>query len=261
MMIPWELFGWLLLAAIVYMIIWYIIGLARGRSDVVDSAWGLGFVMIAWLALVFTGTYRDVASLAAIFVSVWGLRLFGHIANRNWRKSSDDPRYQQLKAKYGKNWKIKMFTNVYLVQAILLVLISSSAVAVISSTSVLHLPLAVAGFIIWGFGIVYEATADAQLQHFIKTRKKGKGDIMTSGLWRYSRHPNYFGEITSWWGCAIVALSLHEYWGVIGAIIITILVTKVSGVPLLEKHYASNKAYQAYKNRTSSLLPLPPEKN
>jgi steroid 5-alpha reductase family enzyme len=254
------LFGWLLLAVILYAIGWFIFSLAVGRSDVIDSAWGLGFVLVAWLALVLSHNYRAISIITAIFVSMWGVRLFWHITKRNFKKS-EDHRYAEMRKKYGKSWKRKMFVNVYLTQAILLLLISTSSIAAISSTMPHpHWPATIAGFAVWAIGIAYEATADFQLQHFIKYKKKGHGDIMQSGLWRYSRHPNYFGEITSWWGAAIVAFSMDRWWGVIGALAITLLITKFSGIPLLEKHYSGNKAYEKYKRHTSVLMPLPPKK-
>jgi steroid 5-alpha reductase family enzyme len=111
------------------------------------------------------------------------------------------------------------------------------------------------GFVIWVVGIAYEAVADYQLRVFIKSKKPG--EIMQRGLWRNSRHPNYFGELASWWGAAAVGLSLQQWWAVIGAGVITVLITKISGIPLLEQHYATNPAFQKYKKHTSVLIPLP----
>jgi steroid 5-alpha reductase family enzyme len=117
------------------------------------------------------------------------------------------------------------------------------------------------GASIWAFGLVFEAIADFQLKKFIKN-PQNKGKIMDRGLWRYSRHPNYFGEIVLWWGIFIITLSTMDLWylKIIGPLTITVLIIFVSGIPLLEKRYQDNAEYQKYKLRTSSLLPLPPKK-
>jgi steroid 5-alpha reductase family enzyme len=141
------------------------------------------------------------------------------------------------------------------VQGLLLLLICSTAVLGITSDGQAVVALAVVGFVVWAAGIICESVADYQLRQFLKTKKKD--EIMQSGLWRYSRHPNYFGEILSWWGAALVGISLHRWWAVLGAAVITLLITKISGIPLLEKHYATNKVFQEYKKHTSILIPLP----
>jgi len=97
------------------------------------------------------------------------------------------------------------------------------------------------------------------LATFLAHRPKNSHGIMSHGLWHYSRHPNYFGEVTAWWGAAIVAISVGGWWGAIGALTITLLITKISGIPPLEKHYAGDKNYEGYRKRTSVLIPLRPK--
>lgn len=139
-----------------------------------------------------------------------------------------------------------------------MVLISLPVIAVMYSTTEPLSTLAVVATSIWVFGIIFEAIADSQLRHFLQYNK---GKIMDRGVWRYSRHPNYFGEITAWWGATLLAVAFGQWWGVIGASVITILITKISGIPLLEKRYKDNSDYQIYSSRTSKLLPLPPKKS
>ena len=118
-------------------------------------------------------------------------------------------------------------------------------------------PVAIAGTLVWILGFLFESIGDKQLKDFL-AKAENKGRIMDNGLWRYTRHPNYFGEVTQWWGIGIIALtSDYGMIGLIGPAVITFLIVKVSGVPLLENKYADNPAYQAYKKRTSMLVPLP----
>lgn len=243
------------LAVILYMTLWFFLARYAKRIDVIDLAWGLGFVYVAIFTLIFTGNYGWVQLLAALFVSVWGLRLASHIAIR-LSKHGEDKRYVAFKEKWGTHIWAKAYVQMFLLQGLLLLLISSATIATLTSQSVVMVPLAIVGFIVWGFGITFEAVADYQLRAFLA---RNKGGIMEGGLWKYSRHPNYFGEITTWWGAGIVACSVGAWWGLLGGCVITFLLVKVSGIPTVEKPRANDPAYQAYKKRTSALLPLPPK--
>ena len=114
------------------------------------------------------------------------------------------------------------------------------------------------GVVVWLIGFYFEVVGDLQLSRFL-ANPSNKGTLMTSGLWRYTRHPNYFGEVTQWWGIYLIAVSVPYGWvGIIGPALITILILKVSGIPLLEKHKAGQPEWEAYKSRTSKFIPLPP---
>jgi len=242
------------IATLAYMTIWFVIARLSNRADIVDTAWGLGFVYVIWLAWRLWGSEGGVPLLIVLFVTAWGLRLAWHIFRRTIKKS-EDHRYAAYRKKWQDLFWLHTYTRIFLVQALLLLVICSSAIAGIISDQPAFTPLLVLGFLVWAVGIICEAVADYQLGQFVKTKKKG--EIMQAGLWRYSRHPNYFGEVASWWGAALVGLSLGQWWAVIGAAVITLLITKISGIPLLEKHYANNKAFQKYKKHTSVLIPLP----
>ena len=257
-----ELVFWAGLAVIVqtYMSLWFLMALYTKRYDVVDSAWGLGFVLVAWVSLALNGKPSTVQIVSALLVSLWGLRLFVHIARRNWRKHQDDHRYEELRAAWGKHEKRKAYTNVFLLQGVLVLLVSTPMVAIAQANQPTLNVGVVIGWIIWVFGMAFEAAADYQLANFLHHRKKGSHELTNKGLWGYSRHPNYFGEITTWWGAAVVAVSVGGWWGVIGALTITLLITKVSGIPPLERHYKNNPDFQAYAKKTSVLIPLPKRK-
>lgn len=197
--------------------------------------------------------------ISALLVSIWGLRLFIHIAKRNWRKHEDDHRYQLLRNNWGSAAKRKAYTNVFLLQALLVMVVSLPMIGIAFAGPRTPNIGTYLGWFIWSVGIVVETLADYQLSSFLKSRAPGSHAIMDQGLWHYSRHPNYFGELTSWWGAAVVAFSIGSWWGAIGAVAITLLITKISGIPPLERHYDGNRAYDAYRTRTSVLIPLPPK--
>ena len=242
-------------AMLIYMAAWFVFGfLYLKRLDSLDSAWGLGFVYLAVISLVIMDNYKIIPLLSLLLVSIWGIRLFVHITARNMKKQ-EDVRYAVYRKKFANNLNASVFTRLYLTQGALILLISTASVAAIISDDFIQ-PLAIAGLVVWTFGIFYEAVADLQLSRFIRLKT---GKIMTGGLWKYSRHPNYFGEITAWSGAGIVAASAGQYWGLIGPIVITYLLTRVSGIPLIEEKYKNDKSYQAYKKTTSVLIPLPPK--
>lgn len=246
----------LLLAVTGYMTAWFVVARMSGRTDVVDVAWGLGFVYVSLVAWLIQGRPGGVPLATLIFVAVWGARLAWHIGSRNFAKTEDDHRYQQFRTKWaGKYWQTT-YVRIFLLQGVLLLIVCSSAVASILPSAEPVRWLLITGYLLWGFGIGFESVADWQLSRFV--RRKKPGEIMQAGLWRYSRHPNYFGEVTVWWGAAVVAIAVGQWWGIVGALLITVLITKVSGVPPLEKHYAGNPEFQKYKRRTSVLIPLPP---
>ena len=227
----------------VYMTAWYLLSIFKKRSDIADTAWGLGFILITGFVLIFNQTTKVFLSL--ILISIWGIRLAVHIYNRNKNKK-EDYRYEQFK----KNPYFKVFIT----QGFFMWLICSP---ILLSSNKLNL-LNLVGILIWIIGFYFEATADKQLKEFIKN-PKNKGKIMQNGLWSYSRHPNYFGEVTMWWGIWLLNFS-SNLWSIIGPLTITFLILFVSGVPLLEKKYAGRADFEAYKKRTSVFFPLPPKR-
>lgn len=240
---------------LIYMSVWFVLALILKRRDIVDSAWGIGFIVVAATSYLQRNNESVFTGVALALVSLWGLRLFLHITSRNWRKK-EDYRYAQLGELNSAAFWAKTYTNVFLLQGILMIAISLPVIAIMYAQTEPHYLLASIGAAIWFYGIVFEAIGDYQLRQFLQAGKKG---VMSTGLWRYTRHPNYFGEVTAWWGAAIMGLSFGMWWGILGAFVITVLITKISGIPLLEKRYESDKAYQSYAAKTSKLIPLPPK--
>jgi len=239
-----------------YMTMWFVVSIVKKRNDVADIAWGLGFVLMAWLSFIISG-FSFKALTVNILVTIWGLRLAWHIYNRNKNKP-EDSRYLEWR-KAWKNFYLRSYTQVFLLQGILLFIISLPVIYVNHSASSGFGVLEMVGFLIWTLGFYFESTGDRQLKEFI-SNPGNKGKLMDKGLWQYSRHPNYFGEVTQWWGIFIIALSVSgSLFTIIGPLTITILILFVSGVPLLEKKYAGRPDFEEYKKRTSIFLPLPPK--
>ncbi|MFM2357682.1 MAG: hypothetical protein RJA61_419 [Candidatus Parcubacteria bacterium] len=240
----------------VYMSTWFVLSLIKKRNDVADVAWGLGFILITWVSFFISDDFGVRGILVGILVSVWGLRLAWHIHARNKGKT-EDYRYLAWRNEWGKWFYIRSYFQVYILQGILLFLIVFPILFINRSVGPTLGLLDLFGVVVWIVGFYFEAVGDAQLARFIKN-PANKGRLMQSGLWAYTRHPNYFGEVTQWWGLWMIALSVPNGWlGIIGPITITFLLLKVSGIPMLEKKMEENPDFAEYKRRTSVFIPLP----
>lgn len=249
---------YLILALIlfIYMSFWFLVSVLKRRNDVADVAWGLGFVLIVWSAFFISENYSIRSLLVNFLVSIWGLRLAWHISKRNKGKA-EDYRYLAWRKEWGNWFYVRSYLQVYLLQGVFLFLIVSPVLFINKNVGSTLNFIDGLGAIIWFIGFLFEFVGDAQLKSFLKDQNN-KGHLMQSGLWRYSRHPNYFGEVTQWWGLWLIAMSISGAWlSIVGPLTITILILKVSGVPLLEKKMAENKEFAGYKKRTSIFFPLP----
>jgi steroid 5-alpha reductase family enzyme len=190
-------------------------------------------------------------------VSIWGLRMAWHIHRRNENKP-EDYRYQKWRTDWGKWFYLRSYFQVYLLQGALLFLIALPVLVINkNSGSPPGLPDFV-GVGVWLFGFYFEAVGDAELARF-KKNPANKGKFLQTGLWAYSRHPNYFGEVTQWWGIWLVALSVPGgVFSVLGPLTITFLILQVSGIPMLEEKMEKNPAFADYQRRVSKFFPLRP---
>lgn len=247
-----------ILIAATMLFIW-LLSLLTGKMSIVDGFWGLGFVAVTIYQLLCNSDIQPRQFLVAYLVTFWGLRLATHIFYRNHGKP-EDPRYAAWRKDWGKNtWWISLF-KVFLLQGVLMFIISLSLMMImVNSGDFLH-PLDWLGVLVWLIGFMFESAADYQLLKF-KSDPANKGKILSTGVWKYSRHPNYFGETCIWWGIFIISIcSGHWYISILSPLLITFLLLKVSGVTLTEKRYDGNDKYADYKRRTSSFIPLPPKK-
>ncbi|MDI9347093.1 MAG: DUF1295 domain-containing protein [Methylacidiphilales bacterium] len=234
--------------------LWFLVSLIKKRNDVADVAWGLGFVLMAWMSFFLNGDSGARGLLAGILVSIWGLRLAWHIHARNKGKT-EDYRYLAWRKEWGKWFYPRSYLQVYLLQGMFSFLIVMPVLIINNSAwSALGI-FDVLGIAIWLIGFYFESMGDAQLARFIKN-PENKGKLMRSGLWAYTRHPNYFGEVMQWWGLWLVALPVPNGWlGIIGPLTITFLILKVSGIPMLEKKMAEHPDFAEYKRRVSVFIP------
>ena len=236
----------------------FILALLLKKNDVVDVAWGIGFILIAVMNLLISGWNFRVL-LSSVLVIIWGLRLAVYIFMRN-RGQQEDFRYAQWKKDWGSHWLIRSYLQVFLLQGFFMLLIAYPLFVYSGYKSSPAGCWDLIGAIIWIIGFFWEAVGDFQMRRF-KQDPANRGKIMDKGLWKYTRHPNYFGESTMWWGIFVITLNYQYGWtAILSPIVITLLLLKVSGIPLLEKKYSTNPAYREYIQKTSSFIPWFPRK-
>jgi steroid 5-alpha reductase family enzyme len=229
------------------------------RYDIIDTFWGILFIVIALAGYMWSDKVLLQALVMAL-VLLWGVRLATHIGGRFRASKNEDPRYVELRKKWRGSIAINAFFRIYVTQAVLATIISLPVLAVMAYAELANSPIIWLGFVVWAFGFACQVVADRQLKEFL-TKEKNQGKLMQSGLWKYSRHPNYFGELSMWWGVfAISCASTGVAWMIIGPVTITYLILKVSGIPPSEKRMAEKPGWKAYKARTSVLIPLPNRK-
>jgi steroid 5-alpha reductase family enzyme len=255
-MSPFEIMGLSLAAVGAYVTAIWLVSLTLRNASIVDVFWGLGFALLAVLYFVAVDGFVDRKILVGTLVAVWGLRLSLHILWRNWG-NEEDYRYRAWRDKAGdKFWWVSFF-QVFLLQGALLWLISAPILAAQFYGSPDELTVVdLLGALVWGVGFFFEAVGDWQLARF-KANPANKGEVMQSGLWRYTRHPNYFGDATVWWGYFVIAAgTVHGLWTFFSPVLMTLLLLRVSGVALLERAQVQTKPqYRAYVESTSAFLP------
>jgi steroid 5-alpha reductase family enzyme len=240
----------------IYMNLWFVFSLFKKRNDFVDVAWGMGFVLIAWVSFILESNFNIGGLIVNILVSIWGLRLAWHIYIRNKNKT-EDPRYLAWRNEWGKYFYIRSYFQIYILQGFLMFLIALPVIIINSSGLYVLSVLNFVGMLVWIVGFYFEYKGDAELATFLKD-PNNKGKIIQSGLWAYTRHPNYFGEVTQWWGIWVMSFGIpYFYFGIIGPLTITFLILKVSGIPMLEKRMAENPEFVEYKKRVSMFFPMP----
>jgi steroid 5-alpha reductase family enzyme len=246
---------------IVLLAVTFGVGRALRRHSVVDVAWGLGFVLVAVFS--FNGSYNFGSTarrvLLLVMVMVWGLRLAGHIARRG-AGHGEDPRYEKMLARVRPERRtVYALGMIYLLQAVLIFVISLPVQAGSFADGDVG-PVAILGVAVWTIGLVFEAVGDWQLQRF-KADPGNKGAIMKRGLWRYTRHPNYFGDACVWWGIWLVAAETGiGALTVLSPIVMTLFLTKGSGAAMTERRMAGRPGFDSYVARTSPFLPWPPRR-
>ncbi len=242
-----------------------VFGLWWRRNDIADVLWGPGF-FLAGLGAVYgySKEYGDfdfgpTEFLIFALVAVWALRLSIYIGFRYFNKGHEDVRYNNWRKQWGNTWLWRSYLQVFVLQPLILTIIALPIMKVVAHAQQPMTPLVIAGLALWVFGFLFEAISDYQLKVFAGN-PNNKGRVMDRGLWRYTRHPNYFGEVTLWWGLFLMTVSLDTWWLVFSPLAITYLILKVSGVSMLEELMKDRPGYSEYKKRTSVFFPMPVKK-
>ncbi|MEW2545818.1 DUF1295 domain-containing protein [Streptomyces sp. NPDC047002] len=264
---PWGAFGTGVgisaAGVLAVMLVAFTAGVTRNRHRYVDVAWGAAFAVAAVVSLAAALDQGGGNSARQVLVTaltvVWGTRLALHIAHRGWGKG-EDPRYEKMLAKGSGDPRLRALRTVYLLQALLVVLVSLPVQAA------QYLPQPVGpweyvGCALWTLGLFFEAVGDRQLATFTAD-PANKGRIMDRGLWSWTRHPNYFGDFCVWWGLFLFSCGTWQSAAatIVSPVVMSLLLTKGSGKRLLERHMAERPGYAAYVSRTSGFLPRPPKK-
>jgi steroid 5-alpha reductase family enzyme len=246
-------------AIFLYMTCVFVLALLKKDNSIVDVAWGTGFLLVALLTFFMDSAFTFRSALVTGLVIFWGSRLALHIYFRN-RGKGEDFRYAKWRKEWGKTFVWRSYFQIFMLQGLLLLIIAYPIILVNQSEEGGFTALDIAGMAVWMVGFFFEAVGDYQLRAF-KKNPENRGKIISRGLWRYTRHPNYFGEVTCWWGIFLIALSIEWGWtAVISPLAITFLLLRVSGVTMLEKKYEGNQAYEEYARKTSPFIPWFPKR-
>jgi steroid 5-alpha reductase family enzyme len=238
----------------------WLLSLLLKNASIVDIFWGTGFVISAWVYFFLAPEGFLLRKLVlALLVTLWGLRLSLHILWRNWGKE-EDFRYQVWRKEAGRAWWWRSFFKVFLLQGLLMWIISAPLLAAQVPVNPDRLAvLDILGIVVWGIGFFFEAVGDLQLARF-KANPANKGRVMNRGVWRFTRHPNYFGDASQWWGYFLIAASAGGWWTIFSPLLMTVLLMRVSGVALLEKTLETRPGYKEYIETTSAFIPWLPRK-
>lgn len=248
------------LAIVALMLTTWIVSVMIKNASIVDIVWGLGFVVVAWTVRLTVDGDTTRQNLLVVLVTLWGLRLALYLAKRNIGHG-EDFRYVLMRRKHGARFPLVSLYTVFAFQGALMWVVSLPVQLGQADDGAPVGPLAVIGAAAWVVGFVFESVGDAQLAGF-KKDPANAGKVMDRGLWSLTRHPNYFGDAVQWWGIGIVAAEAGTAAiGLIGPVVMTFLLTRVSGVPMLEHSMAKRRpGYEDYVRRTSAFVPRPPRR-
>jgi steroid 5-alpha reductase family enzyme len=249
------------LAIVALMLTTWVVSVMIKNASIVDIVWGLGFVVVAWTVRLTVEGDTTRQNLLVVLVTLWGLRLALYLAKRNIGHG-EDFRYVLMRRKHGARFPVVSLYSVFAFQGALMWVVSLPVQLGQADDGAPVGPLAVVGAFTWVVGFLFESVGDAQLARF-KKEPANAGKVMDRGLWSLTRHPNYFGDAVQWWGIGIVAAEAGTAaLGLIGPVVMTFLLTRVSGVPMLEHSMAKRRpGYEDYVRRTSAFLPRPPRKS
>jgi steroid 5-alpha reductase family enzyme len=254
----WESAATALAVVLLAAVATWLLSVRRMDVSIVDSLWGPMIALSGWTYALTAPQVGPAAVLVLMLATLWAARLTWHITARNWGHG-EDRRYQAIRARNEPNFALKSLHLVFGLQAVLAWVVSLPLMAALAATTPLGL-IGLFGIGLWVFGIVFEGVADWQLARF-KSDPQNQQRVMDLGLWRYSRHPNYFGEFCVWWGAWLVAVGAGGAWTIVSPLLMTVLLLRISGVTLLEQDIGLRRpGYSDYASRTSPFFPWPPRR-
>ncbi len=243
----------------IHFLLFFLVAQIIRNNSIVDMGWGAGFVLVALATLFIQGAYMERNLLLVLLITIWGGRLTYYIVRRNWGKS-EDFRYAKWRREWGRWLVPRAFLQVFMLQGLLMLVVGYPIILVNANPQPGLNIIDYLGLAVWIIGFYFESVSDKQMAEF-KKDPANKGHIIKTGLWKYSRHPNYFGEATMWWGIFLLSLSAPLGWSaIISPLTITLMLLYVSGVPMLEKKYKDNPEFQEYAKVTNKFFPWFPKK-
>ena len=262
-----------LLVVLIHFTIYFFRAVKQNNFGIIDIGWGQGFVLVVWLLMIFRVFFlganaNPIGYLTIILTTIWGIRLSSHIRDRNHGKP-EDKRYTAMRAKIKPPYVLlKSYVKIFLLQALFmfiisLVLVFNVMAGFTNPVDPLALVPIILGVVAWLVGYLFQSVGDRQLAIFV-ANPENKGKLMTQGLWAYTRHPNYFGEVLMWWGIALIGFAnsfgfVIAMIGLISPLVVTWLLRYVSGVPLLEKHMKTKPGFAEYEKTTNIFFPWFPK--
>ena len=255
----WWVYASGLLPVLILAFATWILSIRLKDVSIVDSVWSVFFLLASAMYAYFLEASGTTAVVLSCLVVLWSVRLCAYLTIRNWGKP-EDRRYREIRYRNEPGFTLKSLYMIFGFQAILAWIISMPLFAIYSA-DMSPGPLMWTGAVLALFGIIFESVADAQLSRFTAD-PENKKQVLQHGLWRYSRHPNYFGESCVWWGIYLMAVDAGAWWSLHAPLLMTFLLLKFSGVILLEKSIGDRRpGYHEYIMRTSAFIPLPPSKH
>lgn len=246
--------------------IYFGIAVYKKDNSIIDRLYGITFVITAWFMVFLhmqTSTLSPLTALILILISIWGLRLSSRIHLKNRKKGGEDFRYAAWREEWMKKGEdyfyARSYLQIFVLQGIIISVVLLPFTLVVANPVSFSSILIPTGLLVWVIGFFFESVGDYQVDRFVKHKHADSEQIMKKGLWKYTRHPNYFGESSMWWGLALIAFSQSSIATFLSPLLITYLLLKVSGVPMLEKRWKGLPEWEAYKSKTSAFFPLPPK--
>jgi len=234
----------------------YFLAIWRRDFGLVDIAWGLGFIVVIVSATTLNRSIDNRTWLVALMITLWGIRLSTYLLMRNLKKEQEDFRYREMRASWGKWANLHAYFKIFWLQPVILIAISFGFMVTASRSTIPLNYFDALGLIIASIGLIIETIADGQMNSF-KKKPENRGKLIRVGLWKWARHPNYFGEMVFWWGMGFFALNSVLPWAAFnGGFLISLFLIKVSGAPLLEARYKDHPDYEVYRKETNAFLPL-----